>query len=471
MNQSVPNVSVVIPTYNHADYIAEAIRSVLNQTHIDYELIVVNDGSTDHTSEVVKEFDDSRLRYLEQENRGATAARNTGIRASHGQYIALLDADDIWHPEKLQAHVEFLGQNPAIDATYNARFELNHSSNTIRALWRPPLSVTLSDLVLGFPFSPSDMVLRRKWVFQVGLFDEQYVFYGDDLDFFCRLALAGCRFARVDRALNYRRRHSGRIVKNLPSCVEAALRPLHMTFLDPRCPDEVLGLRDVAFANHFMFWINHALIQDETTLGQKLLLGAVRLDPSIIDGKPCRLLRALTSLSIVDDNRDHETLLRKLFHQLPAELSWLRESYGWAVARGYLLKGTRDIVWNRLKEGQTKLSTAAELGAPFDESFIEGLVKQLVDHESLLGSDATQQVLWNLVFSLEEVGYQAGVRKLQGCFSVNQAFRSYHAAEYDKVPGQVVKAIKNDPGYLVNRGVLAILVRSIGYLTRQSGAV
>src|ERR1041385_3866377 len=97
-----PKVSVIIPTYNHAEYLPEAIQSVLEQTYPDFELLIVNDGSTDHTGEVVQQFTDPRIHYLEQENRGATAARNTGICASSGELIALLDADDLWHPEKLQ---------------------------------------------------------------------------------------------------------------------------------------------------------------------------------------------------------------------------------------------------------------------------------------------------------------------------------------------------------------------------------
>jgi glycosyltransferase involved in cell wall biosynthesis len=193
-----PLVSVIIPAYNNAEYLGETIQSVLNQTYSNLEVMVVNDASPDNVHAVVQQFNDARIKYIRHEkNQGLSAARNTGIRASIGEIIALLDGDDLFHPEKLQVHVEYLEKHPKVGVTYNPRFELNHSSNTIRELWWPPSIVALSDLVCGFPFSPSDMVLRRDWVFRLSLFDESYTYVGEDLDINCRLALAGCKFGSV----------------------------------------------------------------------------------------------------------------------------------------------------------------------------------------------------------------------------------------------------------------------------------
>ena len=150
-----------------------------------------------------------------------------------GDYIALLDGDDFFHPDKLKAHVNFFEDHPEIDVTYNARFELNHSSKTIRDLWRPPPTVGLSDLILGYPFAPSDMVIRRECLFRADLFDESYTYYGEDLDINCKLAILGFRFASVDRALNYRTFHSRRVIKifagiKKTSCVRyIKLFPIH----------------------------------------------------------------------------------------------------------------------------------------------------------------------------------------------------------------------------------------------------
>ncbi len=241
---SQPAVSVVIPVYNGADYLGEAIESVLDQTFTDFEIIVVNDASPDHTTRVVSDFDDPRLKYIVHEkNRGLPASRNTGVQASRGRFIALLDQDDIFHREKLQLHVAFLEKYPQVGVTYNSRFEFIHSFRIIRELWRAPRTVTLADLVLSYPFSPSDIVLRREWLYRIDLFDESNVFAGEDLNTNCRLALTGCKFGLVDRALNFRRNYPARFRKNLEGSLRTVFRNLDAVFADPRCPDEVSALR------------------------------------------------------------------------------------------------------------------------------------------------------------------------------------------------------------------------------------
>lgn len=106
MGTSGPRVSVVLPTYNRADVVDRAIESVLDQTYTGFELVVVDDASTDDTDAVVGAFDDDRIRYVEhRENRGASAARNTGIRAATGEIIAFQDSDDVWGAEKLERQV------------------------------------------------------------------------------------------------------------------------------------------------------------------------------------------------------------------------------------------------------------------------------------------------------------------------------------------------------------------------------
>jgi glycosyltransferase involved in cell wall biosynthesis len=199
-----PKFSVIIPAYNQAEFLSEAIVSVLNQTCRDFEVIIVNDASPDQTNEIVKRFIDPRITLLvHPENRGASATRNTGIRASSGEYIAFLDADDYFHPNKLQVHMDYIAVNPDVSATYNSHYELNHSQKTIRGLWRPPKNLSMADFVVGFPFAPSDVLIRRDWLDKVGLFDESYRFYGDDLDMNCKLALAGCKFGIVDLAARF----------------------------------------------------------------------------------------------------------------------------------------------------------------------------------------------------------------------------------------------------------------------------
>ena len=101
-------VSVIIPTYNRAELIARSVQSILKQTYKNIELIIVDDGSTDNTEEIVKKFDDSRVIYIKQENQGACAARNNGIDYAKGEFIAFQDSDDVWHEDKLEKQINCL---------------------------------------------------------------------------------------------------------------------------------------------------------------------------------------------------------------------------------------------------------------------------------------------------------------------------------------------------------------------------
>ena len=101
----MPTISVIIPTYNRAVYVTKAIDSILAQTYTDYEIIVVDDGSTDNTKEALKSYED-KINYIYQENKGVSSARNTGMRAASGQWIAFLDSDDIWLPDKLSSQIQ-----------------------------------------------------------------------------------------------------------------------------------------------------------------------------------------------------------------------------------------------------------------------------------------------------------------------------------------------------------------------------
>lgn len=455
-------VSVIVPVYNQAEFLGDAIQSVLQQTYDNFELIIVNDASTDNTSQIVKGFKDPRIRYLEHEkNKMLPAARNTGIKASSGEIIALLDADDIYHPVKLQKHILYLHENPSVGVTYNPRFVLNHSRNTIRELVRPPLTVTLKDLVLGFPFAPSDMVIRRDWLFEVGLFDETYTNFSEDLDINCRLALAGCGFGSVDKALNYRRYHTGRVFSNIPARLNAAIRALEKAFSDQRCPENVRALRESAFVSHYLVWSFLAFSQGETALGQKYILEACSLDPSMLHGEPCKLINSFIHHSIADENVDHASQLSKILEQLPIQLEKVTQQYVLAVARGYLLKGIRAILWGRTEDGRRYFAQASQIGARIDESILGPLTYQLLSYENEFGPKATSDVMNELVYYLTQLGGPQVRRDLYGNYSFNLAFQNYRAGKYKDVHGDLINAVVCQPKYLANRGMWSILFRSI----------
>ena len=126
-------VSVIIPSYNRANLIERSVRSVLNQTYKNIEVIVIDDGSKDNTEEIVKAINDERLRYYKQENGGAAKARNNGVSLATGEYIAFHDSDDVWREDKLMKQMSFLKENPIYGMVYcNFMFhKMDGSSNII----------------------------------------------------------------------------------------------------------------------------------------------------------------------------------------------------------------------------------------------------------------------------------------------------------------------------------------------------
>ena len=186
-------VSVIIPTYNRADFLRSAILSALNQTFKDIEIIVADDKSTDHTQEVVKSFTDQRIRYItNKNNRGPSATRNSAILASKGEYIAFLDDDDEWVPQKLQKQVELLDISPPkICGVYSDRLIIDRPSNKVvsKGLRSDKLKGNLlSQLAIHNQINTCTVLLRKRCLDEVGMFDET-ISYMEDRDLWIRLSL------------------------------------------------------------------------------------------------------------------------------------------------------------------------------------------------------------------------------------------------------------------------------------------
>jgi glycosyltransferase involved in cell wall biosynthesis len=204
----MPAVSVIMPAYNVEDYVAEAIRSVLAQTFGDFELIVVDDGSTDRTAAVVvaAAAGDARVRLVRQQNRGLAGARNTALRQGRGELFALLDSDDLWEPEFLAEQVAILRDRPDVDVVTGNGWMLGGAEHG--ELARPcPDARPEPDLasILGDERAVFIMSVFRRAVYEiVGCFDEG-LRTNEDYDFWLRAAICGCRFVRNDRPLGHYR--------------------------------------------------------------------------------------------------------------------------------------------------------------------------------------------------------------------------------------------------------------------------
>lgn len=203
----MPEVSVVIPAYNAVPYIGQAVRSVLAQTYRDVEIIVVDDGSTDTTRDVLAAFGD-HIRYIYQENQERAVARNTGIAHAQGEYIAFLDADDYWHPEKIAKQMKALDECPDCDAVYTHILYVAPDGRPLpphRQLAFPPAAEIdlLPRLLLGHFLGCSSVMARRTLVEAVGGFDPTLC-YIEDWDFNLRLAVRTGFSCVAERLTHYR---------------------------------------------------------------------------------------------------------------------------------------------------------------------------------------------------------------------------------------------------------------------------
>jgi glycosyltransferase involved in cell wall biosynthesis len=196
-------VSVIIPTYNRGWIIKEAIDSVLAQTFNEYELIVVDDGSEDNTAEILAGYN-SKIQVIGQANQGVSAARNRGMISSSGRFIALLDSDDLWLPEKLNKQIFFFRNNP--DAMICQTQEIwirngkrvnpcKHHKKLSGMIFEPSLSLCL--------VSPSAVMFKRELIDRVGLFDENLPAC-EDYDLWLRVSL-GLPIYLIDEALIIKR--------------------------------------------------------------------------------------------------------------------------------------------------------------------------------------------------------------------------------------------------------------------------
>jgi glycosyltransferase involved in cell wall biosynthesis len=193
-----PLVSVIIPTYNRAHYVTETIQSVLDQSYQDFEIIVVDDGSTDNTREVIASFKEPRLKYLFQENQGVCAARNNGINASEGEYIKFLDSDDVLLKNALEKQVQVLDGHPDVGLSHGRAYPMDerghvfvvhkYKHKNIKTGVYQGINEISNFLRYGNYFNPTLTIVRRSAIIEVGLFNPAFSSGSEDFELWVRLS-------------------------------------------------------------------------------------------------------------------------------------------------------------------------------------------------------------------------------------------------------------------------------------------
>lgn len=289
----MPTISVIIPAYNAEHTILETINSVQQQTFSDFEIIVINDGSTDRTLEILSTIADSRLKIFSYNNGGLPVARNRGIAHANGEFIAFLDADDLWTPDKLELQLAALHQHPEVGVAYSWTLFMDEQGKSFHA--DKPIffegDVYGNLLVKNFLASGSNPLIRKQAVESVGEF---YSPAGGsaDWDYWLRLA-ARWHFVVVPKPQILYRQSSSSMSSKIEFMEECKSIVLERAF--ESAPTQFQSLKNQSLANTYQYSAHLCLtrisgIDGVKQAGEKLVM-AIRVYPkTLLDRQTQKLL-------------------------------------------------------------------------------------------------------------------------------------------------------------------------------------
>ena len=301
----MPRVSVVIPLYQTERYVLEAVGSVLAQTMRDFEVIVVDDGSTDAGPDLVRGLGDPRVRVVRQDNRGLAGARNTGVREARADYIALLDSDDLWAPTKLEKLVARLDADRRIGVVFSESALIDDDGKDIGLVQRPARRAI--DAAHVFCRNPvgngSAPILRRAALDDIAFYDaalgrdcwfDESFRQSEDIECWTRIAaLEKWTFVCVDEPLTFYRVASGGLSANIGRQLETWRR--FRAKVKIYAPELEARVGDIAEAYQLRYLARRSVRSADGAAALRLAVGAIRLAPSIVIAEPARTLTTLAA--------------------------------------------------------------------------------------------------------------------------------------------------------------------------------
>jgi glycosyltransferase involved in cell wall biosynthesis len=338
----MPQVSVIIPTHNRARLLSEAIESVLNQSFRDFELVIVDDGSTDHTAEVVAGFQDPRIVYHRQESQERGAARNKGVALSQGEYLTFLDDDDWYLPNKLEIQVRELRAHPEIGMVISGWDRVKESGEVVRSErpWLHHPQPALQDWLFAAMAHVAAVLLRRSWFEQVGGFNHK-LNQAEDTYLWFRLAQAGCSVAWVKELVFRQRMHGSNSVRNMTHVKTGKLAMLEAVFADNQRSSSLGVSKESAYARVYMGFACLGYGADNTEEAKADLAYATELDASLLQNNADRLLEVIAAYAWNHLTGDPLLFTQRVFSNLPDKLSHLQRLKRKAVARTWTVGAFR----------------------------------------------------------------------------------------------------------------------------------
>jgi glycosyltransferase involved in cell wall biosynthesis len=313
-------ISVVMPCYNAEPFVRQAIQSVLDQTYADFEIIVVDDGSTDRSPQIVRGFPDPRIRLLFQTNGGPAKARNTGVRAAAGEFLAFLDADDLALPHRFASQLAILEADPRLSVVGSGYIWIDE--NEVELPWphhswqhAPDLN-DLASWLTDCPFVPSATMLRRQAWEDVDGFDEDLV-GPEDWNFWMRLVVTGHRMTWQQEVVCLYRRSANSLSENADRMSVNSPEALRRVMIRPDFPPHLLPLGRKGLAIRHLDGAKRLYRSGKWEQGKASLEQAILLDPDLIAGRPCRVEDEIVSASMEPLVADSIGFLETVFRNLP----------------------------------------------------------------------------------------------------------------------------------------------------------
>ena len=463
-------VSIVIANYNHAALLPVAIDSALGQTYPNVEVIVVDDGSTDASPDVLQRYE-GRVRCLRQTNRGVVAARNAGCRAATGEFINFLDSDDYLMPTKIAQQMQLFKAQPEVGLVHCGFYEVDHDGRYLNRVTTFPAQHILRELAVDCFLVVHAPLVQRRWLDQAGLFDERLPWDGqhaEDWELWLRLAKAGCPFAFVAEPLAaYRVLPTSRMM-DVPRMERGIIGVLDRLYAANDLPADVLAVKPEAYGLHRL-WISFGYFETEQWAKARASLAEAWHAYPAFARDPALPLQKIVDAAMAARVRDPLGFVEAVLTHLPSEAAGLeghrpevRSRVRLSLAMRHYAAGDQGAGRRWLGDALAKDPALVDAADMFDTTLCHFAMNSALPDPVALAMAVFQDVppaarSWHRLR-----------RHVLSKLHVACAFRDFDARHWGSTLRHVVAAGRHRPGVFGNRGVLSILARSLLALPRAS---
>ena len=463
-------VSVIIPAFNSAHLVSDAVASALTQTYRDVEAIVVDDGSTDDTHDVVQTLmkNDARVRYVHQPNKGLGGARNTGIAQARGEFIAFLDADDIFLPGKTAVQIDALHAQPEVGMVVGGYQFADAKTGALlgeRRPWQHNPNLDLGIWLIGCPAITCSVLVRKAWLDRVGGFAP--LPRVEDKDLWIRLSHAGCRMAWTPHIVSAYRIHPDQMTRDGRAQKEFTLQVLEKFFAQADLPEAIRAKREQAFASAYLEGAFREYCAGQFESACASFAEAIRRDDTLLrpadsaHGLP-PILFTMISWAISPNAQGVAGFNAAFFAHLPSEAHSLSNYKQQTLVTAVIAAAVDACSVNNTALASRHLAEAVESDAQVAQHG-DDACQTLIDFVREL-PNAVQVACVEHFFESVPKSLQSWEplrAKVLGKLKVSQGFEAHRRGQWREAAKAMWNGMRLSPSWATNRGVLSVLVKGL----------